>query len=735
MKKLLQTIWAIIVIPALLLPGTGIAETADQSTIQLPDIVVTATKTEKELSKAPGSISLVTEDDIENRNIRTIDESLNTLPGVFSFQRSIMDYGGQITLRGIPYGSGKTLILMDGVTPLANPTFGSIMGFKPLAPESVQKVEVVKGPFSSLYGGQAMGGVVNIISKMPKKREIIAKTGYGTSWDSGNAADGLFKYYTSYGDKLSDKLSTFISIGGKDTDGYPWMYNIQRTAPPAGISGWSNTKDQKGSSRYLIGDMGDAEYWDYNLNLKAQYEFSESSKLSLSFFRTRYELHYGNPNTYLRDASGNPVWSYGSVSSSSFFTYQDTNQESNFSNIVYETNISDVKAKLSASYVDTTSNMAVPGTASTISDGAGSEWDHPLEKQYDLDAQFTFPFFNKNLLTFGLHHQYNVGQVVEYNRTNWRSMLTRTSLISEKKGKSRSYALFLQDEIAISDNLTAYLGFREDWWETFDGYIYEAGSPTNYDSKEFSSFNPKASLVYNFSEKTSFKASAGKSFRAPTILELYSKWTTPGTGVVYAGNPALTPETVKSWDLGVQQRLWKGANFNATYFENYMDDLIYRSMTTSTLYENKNVGKAESKGIELEIKQNFDNRLSLFANYTYTESEITENSANPSTVGKNLTMVPENMFNIGATLTQGPFSGTIIGRYVDKSYKNDDNSDFYEGVYGSYDSYFVTDAKISYDIFKHATLSFSVDNIFDKEYFSYEKASGRSWFAEVTVKF
>lgn len=728
-------IFTVCLLSLLIITSVALAEEKEKEVVKLEKIVVTATRTEKEIATAPGSISVVTKKDIEKRNIQTIDQALNTLPGVYNSRTRVMDIAPQITLRGMPGGLGRTLVMMDGIN-LVDPMLGNLYGFTGLAPEGVERIEVVKGPFSSLYGGQAMGGVVNIITKMPEKREFTINSGYGSSWERGEAADDSRRFYVSCGDKIKDKLSIFLSYGIKATNGFPTIYNVQRTQPSAGISGWSDTTDTMGNPRYLIGDKGDTTWWDDNVTLKAEYDFSETSKINLSFYSTRFETHYDGPHTYLKDAAGNPVWSYGTVPEASFFHYHDMHREQDYYKISYETEISEVTSKLSFIYTDSTFGAGIPGSGSTSSGGPGKEWDNPFDKYYNIDLQFTTPpLFERHLLTFGGFFGHNTGQMDEYNRTNWKDEGSKTDLVYRSKGKDRTYALFVQDEIMILDNLTAYIGFRQDWWETYDGSVYQSGVPDiSFNSKSESSFNPKVALVYSPFGGTTLRASAGTAFRAPTIVELYRTWTSPN-GITYAGSPDLKPETTESWDIGAEQILWKGAKIKASYFENYLKDLIYRGMTTSTLYENKNVGKAESKGIELEAEQGIGNWLRLFANFTYTDSKVTENSAKPAIVGKSLTMLPEKLFNAGADLTKGPFSAGIVVRYVSKAYKNDDNSDDVDGVYGSYDPYFVTDAKVSYNIMKFATLSLSVDNIFDEDYFYSDKAPGRSWFGELTMSF
>ena len=707
-------------------------QTKDETTLE--EIVVTATRTEKEVESAPGSVSVVTKKDMEKRNIKAIDEALNLIPGVFNRRgKGLMDTLAHISLRGIP-GAQRTLILLDGI-PLNNAYYGGVM-YGGVASEDVEKIEVVKGPFSSLYGGYAMGGVVNIITKMPEKREFTFKSGYGSSWERGEGLDDLRKFYLSYGDKFKDKLGIFLSYGYKETNGYPSNFNVQRTQPSSGITGYSVTTDNQGNTRYLIGDNGDNRWWDDNITIKAGYDFSRTSKINLSFMRTRYEYNYDDPHTYLKDAGGNPVWSYGSVKESSFLPGPGSREQNTY-NVSYETEISIVKAKLSLGFLDQEKNWYTsPGSTATSSGGSGKVSETPSEG-YNAELQFTVPIFNRHIVTFGGSFRHGWADSKEHNLTNWKDEESTTDLIYQSKGKDRTYAVFVQDEIMILDNLTAYLGFRQDWWETYDGYVNQvgtAGYPITYDSRDKSSLSPKAAIVYKPFEKTTLRTSVGKAFRPPTIYELYRTWTSTA-GVTYAGSPDLKPETTTSWDVGLEQGLWRGARAGITYFENYMDDLIYLASTGEKLYEYKNIGKAEGKGVELEVEQRFDKWLRLFANFTYNDAKVEENPLKPETVGKRLTYLPERMFNVGGDFEKGPFSINITGRYVSKIYAHDENKDTVNKVYGSYDPYFTADAKVSYKVTKFATLSFSVDNIFDRDYFYYYKAPGRSWFCELTMRF
>jgi len=298
--------------------------------------------------------------------------------------------------------------------------------------------------------------------------------------------------------------------------------------------------------------------------------------------------------------------------------------------------------------------------------------------------------------------------------------------------------------VVILDNLTAYPSARCDWWEAYDGYMNNVGTygyPKNFGSTSESNISPKFAIVYKPLEKTTLRSSAGTAFRPPSLYELYSASITSQS--ITEGNPNLKPEKSFSWDVGIVQGLWKGASTELAYFENYLEDVIYNRTLgyapapyeTRFLSRQENAGKAESKGIEIGITQKFDNWLKLFANYTYTQSEITDNPANPAIVGKQMVQTPEHMFNLGGDYTYGPFTVSLIGRYVGKRYSTDLNSDTENNVWGTYDPYFLADTKLSYQLTSFATLSLSVNNLLDEDYYCYYRAPGRAWYAEMQFKF
>lgn len=700
----------------------------------LEQMVVTATRTEKDLDSAPGSISVVTKEDIEKRIIITFDDALNTIPGVVTTRgKGMMDQMSAITLRGLP-GQSRTLVMIDGIA-LNSPYAGSIFSTG-ISPGSLEQIEVVKGASSSLYGGYAMGGVINMITKMPTKREFMLQSGYG----SGMAGDGMEntrRIAASYGDSFKDKSRVYIHNDYLATDGYRADLNTQSTQPGAGVTGYSTTTDVTGASkRYIIGDKGMNGSWQDNLTLKTEYSFSSDTKLRFTFMKSTGGFDYKDPSTYLRNAAGNEVWTYGTVKESTFLGSYGFNDQYIY-NLGFDTELSPVKIKFNLGLMDQVSSWSVTpdATTATRSGGTGKLSSTPASA-WNSDLQATFPVYSWNLVTIGGSFRTGSSHSQENALSDWRDEGTRGAITYESKGTDRTFAIFAQDEISLHEKLTLYVGFRQDWWETFDGYannVGTAGYPKTFDSRNATAFSPKGAIVYKPFEQTTLKIAGGRAFRAPTAYDLYRTWTS-ASGITYNSNPDLKPETNTSWDASISQGLWQGANIKVTYYENYISDLIYSS-TKGTTNNKLNAGKGESKGVEMEAEQKFGQLVKLFTNYTYADSKITENSSVPASVGKQMTNVPEHMFNVGTDIEYGPLGATFIGRYVGKRYANDTNTDTARNVPGAYDPFFTADIKMRYKLTTWATASFSINNLLDEQYYSYSKAPGRSCYGELSFKF
>ena len=735
----------LILVTLLFIAATGLAqetvkpEAEENKPTTLEEIVVTATRTETEASQAPASTSVVTGNDMEQRTILAPDEALNTLPGVFDTRgKGLTDIQSSINLRGMP-GQERTLILLDGM-PLNSAYTGNVQ-FGGMAPEDIRQIEVIRGPFSSLYGGYAMGGVVNILTRMPEKEEVTVTGSYGSN--------DYWKSYVSVGDKYANKLSIFFSAGYQTTRGYPTDFVTTSSPPPAGITGWSQTTTSTGATSYLIGDTGNNSWWDQDITAKVAYDVTPDSRLNLAYYRTAYQYEYDKPNSYLYNSAGANVFSYGDPLnggvSQAWFTDTWGRTATDTYKASYETEVSDIKTKVQLGMMKQGENWYIspgypevwgfiPNPATQISGGPGTLNSSP-STSYFGDIQATKPIFDRHILTVGGSYRYDWEGTTEWNLTDWKEQYTKSSILDQSGGREQTYALFAQDEIQILKPLKAYIGAREDWWRVFSGFSDMVGvSSQQFPSNTASYLSPKGALVYTPFDGTVFRSSLGQAFRPPTIFDLFRTW--QGYGITWASNPYLRPETTTSWDFGGEQKLWKGGVFKATYFENHMNNFIDYQINFATMMSNTvNVGKADIKGVELALEQRFDTWLHLFANYTHNDARVVRDAAFPTAVNCQLTNMPREMFNAGGDVTYKSWTGSLTGRYKSKRYSTEDNSDTTSDVFGSYDPYFTADAKLSYQVTSFASVSLAVNNIFDKDYFAYYQAPGRQWFGTLTLKF
>ena len=201
-----------------LLANIGFSQNNKQDSLRLDEVVVTGSKTQVSRKVVPLSVSQISQKDIERSGQMNILPALNTyVPGVFVTERNALGFGvsstaaGSITMRGISSSPNTdVLVLVDG-NPQYQGIFGHPLGDAYVASD-VEKVEIIHGPASFLYGSNAMAGVINIITK--KQHDEGLKVNVGASYGSYNTQ----KYYGTVGYK-KDKLSLFASINHDQTDG------------------------------------------------------------------------------------------------------------------------------------------------------------------------------------------------------------------------------------------------------------------------------------------------------------------------------------------------------------------------------------------------------------------------------------------------------------------------------------------------------------------------------------
>ena len=204
------------------------AALAAEADIELRTTVVTATKTEMAISDAPAAMTVVTDKDISERNVSRVTDAMALVPGLslgapMNGQMSQGVGAGQFTLRGM--NASRTAVLIDGQSIMDSSS--SKVDFRTILTDDVDRIEVVPGAFSSLYGSNAIGGVINVITKQPDKQFTVnLKKG----WNDLSGEDGNV-YFRN---KLENGLGIVAGLGHQDRDRYVNEFVVKHRSPARG---------------------------------------------------------------------------------------------------------------------------------------------------------------------------------------------------------------------------------------------------------------------------------------------------------------------------------------------------------------------------------------------------------------------------------------------------------------------------------------------------------------------
>ncbi|MEW6621252.1 MAG: TonB-dependent receptor [bacterium] len=725
---------------SLCLAGTAFAQQQGTKTtvIELEDVVVTATKVEKGIGDVPVSASVVTEEEMEKKaRVTFVDEALKYEVGVTQGRKKFADTMSRVTLRGFS-GGQRTLVLLDGIPLNDSYVGGTYLHDLPIG--NVERIEVAKGPFSSLYGGEAMGGVINIITKSPQKEAFEVK--------SSVSAFNTYCHILNYGNNLG-KISFSINLEKKTSEGDRTDLVTKSVTPGTSttkVTGWKKTMDRQGKSTYLIGDKG-KNYWDQNqYGCKVSYYLNPISNLSFSFNGNRWEYGYSDPQSNLVDGNGIPVDNKTvelpgegtmTVSPKDFLSTWGES-ENNIYSLGYDTNLSEIALKGRLNLVDSNNFYVSPETGATYYGGRGKLSKTSPRNTFFGEVQVDIPFRETNLITAGLSYRNDSAKARDWRISNWKDETSTIGDASyEAGGKAKTISLYTQGEVQLMDTLKLFPGARYDTWKRYDASLLDGTKSTKYADKDDSSFSPKIGILYKPQfEKGLYKldglrASWGKAFRPPTTYELYRTQSFQ-SGRTFAGNPELSCETTQSWEVGIDQQVGK-ITLSATYFQSKIDDLIYSRWLTGTYSVRENAGCGKIAGFEIEGKMKIADSWDAFANYTLQNTEITSNFADPKTVGKDFEFVPEKMANFGLSFHKNALALSCNWHFVDKMYGYSDNSDVIKGVYGAYDKVNTVDMKLGYTFKENMRLSLACDNLFDRKYYQFYKSPGRTVTVEVKL--
>jgi len=376
----------------------------------------------------------------------------------------------------------------------------------------------------------------------------------------------------------------------------------------------------------------------------------------------------------------------------------------------------------------------------------GTDWSL---KVYDIGEDY---FWNRERLRRGTYTRYEV----EVDRTERGGMLQASRRLGERgrvtggvdyklgkvdgadnykegpdaglqvinQGKQRIIGLFAQYEVPLARGRgQVVVGGRYDWANVYDGHFVDGtGFLPNgplpggrWPDSDWSAFSPKLGLLYHATPRTDLRFNIGQAFRAPILDDLFRSGILRGR--YYQSNPDLQPETVWTYEAGVEHRPNPKTTLRLTGYWSDADDLFYAILVDPDfdprpLYERRNVAEVRIRGLEGEVEHRCSPTWSAFANVVWNKSTIEQferlSPDDPDLAGKELEFAPRWKVNAGLRYRgEDGWRGQIAGRFVDDEFANPDNT-------AKIDRYFVLDLTAGRQLRNGWELALEVRNLLDQ---------------------
>lgn len=484
------------------------------------------------------------------------------------------------------------------------------------------------------------------------------------------------------------------------------------------VAGAETTTTNTGAKRWIIGNKGKRQWDENTVGVGFKYHFDESKSLALDFTKNEYEYSYSAPTSYFGDDIIKKAGTYFSTPGE---------KASNKYNMTY--NDSENGWKAVVGYSDQYKQHDTSISKATDSSKPNTRFSFDLQKNQVISAN--------NNAVFGLNYRKDKMDATVYKLADKFNSDSKIAVDSMASGKNKSFSAYVMDEHKFSDRWTATAGLRYDKWST-DGRILlpNKTEAINYDESTYDNWSPSASVMYKPEADSSVYLSWGKAFEAPSLYRMYSY--SYSSGVYNIANPNLKPQKAETFELGYKKDLNNKSAIGVSVYDTKYKGLLYKKSLgevdgmNATCYQN--AGEAEAKGFELELNHNFDDKWSAFLNYTY-QNPVIKKALKATEKDKYVTAIPKEVFRAGVTYSDDKWSGLLTGEYISKRFSKTDNSDTVNGVYGSYDPYFIMNMDISYSFNKNYTLTASVNNILDRDFFNYYYQPGRTYSVELNYRF
>jgi len=713
-------------------------------------VVVTGGRDAVEIDKSVVAVNAVTRDTIETRNLFLADQSLSYEEGLNVYrEKGAADTSTAVGMRGFAANSPRVLVLLDG-QPM-NDGYAGKVTWALLPVSEMQSVEVLRGPGSVLYGGNAMAGVIQLFTRPVTERslELSAQGGaFGTVNYQGRFSDRWFHKKLGFsGSYMNLKLQGYPSGPGV----YSSASTVTSAAAPL-LPAPPLVPSNTGAQRFQIGEQGNNGFFQDAIRTRFDYTASDRTTVTFQYMQMREQYGYNSSTPTILDSSGNPITSgsfffnYGgsikriTISPNLFVAGPGGQSIEYFIGSVYHSFSSRSWLRVGAGMADSIDEWSsLPSGGATFGGGPGTTTQYPNRSSHG-DVQWNFVPSGRQKYILGSEVRQDITRNATYNLSNFAVRDSKILFTKGAEGLVMASAAFAQADYQLARNLTFEVGGRFENWRTYGGRTQSG--PTvplvALPSRMQEAFTGRAALSWQIPKDFTLRFVAANAFRGPTVNNLYTSSSYP-PGTVTEPNPALKPETVRSFEVGLRKRIGQTVSADTTFFQNYVRNLIYTAVDYATDPSGAtnipvNAGSSYARGVEIAIRERIRSWLHLTETYTFNDSRITENSAVPLSQGRYVTGVPKTVANFSIIGQRRRWSGSIGGRYISALYTTNTNTDIVHGVPGSYDPYFIAEATAGYE-FRHGMTFFaSLNNMLDRMYYQFYQAPGRQAYVGLRIR-
>lgn len=593
---------------------TNPTHTIEKNTLVLTPMVVTATKLDRNSFNAPVPVEVIDSKTLARQHVSHLTQALQQVSGL-QLRQIHGKTGYEVLLQGL--SGDQVLVLIDGL-PISAST-GSTVNLNQYTHIAIDRIEVMKGAASAQYGSQAMGGVINVITKpIADKTQGFVSVQAGSFGSQNVSGDSLDNNTTQVSAEFSTSFKPLFADGADNpaTGLVPQVRLATNMLDDKGLSldanKWPLIKDASKQQQIRLDVRLNATNNNQVSSEKTGYwgsfdYYTESDESRYRFYiPPNYTAQQKQEDITRKRANLGGQWQFGKANASHQLKVEALQE-------TYHSQSQTFVNAQSASHKNRSENRLADLTTRVLS----AQWDLP---------RFANTLGDNQLLQLGAYVQQD-------------SLVQGRNGVSELKNdkeKRHSYEAYLQHDWFVTDNLELLSGVRGQY---DDGFGWHAA--------------PKLSVRYDLPTPANslwqqvLRASVGTAYRVPNLKDRYFLFDHSNLGYKVTGNPNLQPETSTSYQFNWSAKYGNNFIVDNNLFYNQLADLI-QTDTANPIVENGianyhyvNVDKAHTYGIDTTAKWQITPAVALSGAYSYTHTKN-------KTTNTPLTRRPEHMLRLGA---------------------------------------------------------------------------------------